>query len=55
MRSVGWALTLADHRSWIVVCLFVLFLCCASLFRATKRWHAEEEVVDDITAVVVYF
>ena len=22
---------------------------------ATKRWHAEEEVVDDITAVVVYF
>jgi len=25
------------------------------LSRATKRWHAEEEVVDDITAVVVYF
>lgn len=22
---------------------------------ATKRWHAEEEVVDDITAVIVYF
>jgi len=26
-----------------------------SVSRATKRWHAEEEVVDDITAVVVYF
>ncbi len=22
---------------------------------ATKRWHAEEEVVDDITACIVYF
>lgn len=21
---------------------------------ATKRWHAEEEVVDDITAVIVF-
>jgi len=40
---------------------FFLFVCfCFRVhfffsFRATKRWHAEEEVVDDITAVVVYF
>jgi len=43
-----------DRR--FVFCLFAFaFVCIFFFFRATKRWHAEEEVVDDITAVVVYF